>query len=205
MNVTTIIIIICWITYIIFWAISAIGIKKDIGKSSNWKRWRVAWLIRIAIAVLILWAVWQKIIGRHTSGPVYHPLSDYFASIYYFHSLSVVGIIGAVLCVLGVAYAIWARVHLGKEWSSYPTLKENHKLITSGPYAYVRHPIYTGVLIAALGSALAGGLPWLLAFAIGLAVFLRRVRIEENLMTKQFPDQYPEYKKRTRALVPWVW
>lgn len=117
----------------------------------------------------------------------------------------VMSTIGAILVLLGVSLAIWARVHLGRNWSSHPSLKVGHELITSGPYALVRHPIYTGVIVSALGSALVTSAWWLVILLFLVILFVRRIYIEEATMTAQFPDKYPEYKKRTWALVPWVW
>ncbi len=111
---------------------------------------------------------------------------------------------GTFLTLLGTALAIWARIHLGRNWSAAPALKENHELITSGPYQRLRHPIYTGLLIAALGSTLVTS-GWLLALLIMSITFTRRVHIEEKLMLQQFPEQYPSYQKRTWALLPYIW
>ncbi|HEX8994105.1 MAG TPA: isoprenylcysteine carboxylmethyltransferase family protein, partial [Candidatus Paceibacterota bacterium] len=113
-------------------------------------------------------------------------------------------VFGVLLCVFGIGYAIWARWHLGKNWSPAPALKEKHELVTSGPYRYVRHPIYTGTLIAALGSGIADPY-WFFMFALMLVMFVRRVFVEERLMMQEFPEQYPQYKKHTWALIPWVW
>jgi protein-S-isoprenylcysteine O-methyltransferase Ste14 len=203
MNITTIIIISCWVIFISFWIISAFRVKKNIGGTGPWRRSRVSWIIRIIVIIAVGFFVSQRIFVRYATGPVNHPVRDYFVNTFG-SSAGISGVTGASICVLGIALAIWARVHLGKEWSSYPTLKENHRLITSGPYAYVRHPIYTGMLVAMFGSGLAGGLPWLIYFFVFLAVFLRRVHNEENLMMKQFPIEYPEYKKHTWALFPYI-
>jgi protein-S-isoprenylcysteine O-methyltransferase len=113
-------------------------------------------------------------------------------------------IVGAVLCAAGIFFAIWARRHLGKNWSGYPSEKQEHQLITSGPYAKVRHPIYTGMLAALFGSALTLGFPWLVALIIVFVIFLYRIKVEERLMLKLFPSQYPEYIKRTKMLIPFV-
>jgi len=112
--------------------------------------------------------------------------------------------VGAVLCVLGIGIAVWARVYLGRNWSPAPALKHGHELVTSGPYTLVRHPIYTGVILAVLGSTLASP-QWLIIFFLITGMFIWRVHVEEALMLKQFPNQYPEYKKRTWALIPYIW
>ena len=114
--------------------------------------------------------------------------------------------IGALLVFGSVGFAIWARMTLGKNWSgAVITLKEDHELVTDGPYALVRHPIYTGFLGAAIGTAFSvGTVSGFLGTAAILAGFLIRIRREEELMTAQFPNEYPAYKQRTKALVPFV-
>jgi protein-S-isoprenylcysteine O-methyltransferase Ste14 len=84
------------------------------------------------------------------------------------------------------------------------SLRQGHELVTSGPYTYVRHPIYTGIMLAMIGSALAVGLLWLLLFALYFAYFLFSARTEEKMMLAQFPGTYPAYRRRTKMLVPFV-
>ena len=117
------------------------------------------------------------------------------------------GALGAGLCIAAVLFAIWARVTLGKNWSgAVAVVHEGHELVQTGPYRLVRHPIYTGLLFAMLGTALATGTrASYLGVLLALIAFLIRIRIEEQLMTSQFPKQYPTYKERTRALIPFVW
>jgi protein-S-isoprenylcysteine O-methyltransferase len=115
------------------------------------------------------------------------------------------GIIGDLMCAAGVVCAIWARRTLGSNWSGTITVKERHELVTSGPYRYVRHPIYTGFLLGSLGLAIVFG--HLGAFIGVAAVFIGfwlRIPREEQLMTQLFPDVYPVYKKQTRALIPFL-
>ena len=84
------------------------------------------------------------------------------------------------------------------------TLRQGHELVTTGPYRYVRHPIYAGILLAMLGSALAIGLWWLAVFFLSAIHFVYAAKKEESLMLEQFPDTYPAYKNRTKMLVPFV-
>jgi protein-S-isoprenylcysteine O-methyltransferase Ste14 len=112
---------------------------------------------------------------------------------------------GAVLTLAGLLFAVWARVHLGGNWSGTVTVKENHELITSGPYRFVRHPIYSGLLLALIGSALARP-EWrgVLAVAIAFYALWRKSRIEEQFMRNQFGAAYEEYARRVPALVPFI-
>jgi protein-S-isoprenylcysteine O-methyltransferase Ste14 len=113
--------------------------------------------------------------------------------------------LGAVLTAAGLFFAIWARNHLGRNWSGIVTVKEDHELITTGPYSVVRHPIYTGLLLAFVGSAIAvGESRGVLAVAIVLWSLLRKLRFEERWMREQFGETYEAYSRRVRALVPFL-
>ena len=113
--------------------------------------------------------------------------------------------LGAALTFAGVAFAIWARVLIAGNWSSDVTLKRDHELIVNGPYSLVRHPIYTGILLGLLGTALAVG-EWrgLLAVVLAGAAFWRKLRIEEAVMRRQFGDAYARYAARVPALIPFA-
>ncbi len=111
---------------------------------------------------------------------------------------------GVALFALGLGFAIWARVHIGRNWGTPMTQKDEPELVTSGPYHLVRHPIYSGILFAGVGTAVA--LRWLWLIAIGLAgiYFLYSATVEERYLNQQFPDTYPAYKLSTKMLVPFV-
>jgi protein-S-isoprenylcysteine O-methyltransferase Ste14 len=113
--------------------------------------------------------------------------------------------LGAALTFAGLVFAIWARFVIAGNWSSYVELKQDHELIIAGPYRWVRHPIYTGLLLAFVGSALAVG-EWrgVLAVAIVVASFWRKLRLEETVMRRQFGEAYARYAKRVPALIPFV-
>ncbi len=117
------------------------------------------------------------------------------------------GLLGDTLCIASVVFAICARVRLGANWSgAVAVVRQGHELVQSGPYRIVRHPIYTGMLFAMLGTAFTmGTVASYLAVLLAFVAFLVRIRIEEDLMTSQFPDVYPLYKQRTRALLPFLW
>jgi protein-S-isoprenylcysteine O-methyltransferase Ste14 len=112
--------------------------------------------------------------------------------------------VGVALAALGVAFAIWARLHLGRNWGMPMSLKQDPELVTSGPYATVRHPIYTGVMLAMLGSALVS-VWWILPFVLFCVYFVWSAKTEEKIMLKQFADRYAEYMTRTKTLIPFVW
>jgi protein-S-isoprenylcysteine O-methyltransferase Ste14 len=112
---------------------------------------------------------------------------------------------GAALVALGLAFAVWARVHLAGNWSGTVTLKQDHSLTRSGPYRMVRHPIYTGILLAVLGNAIVVA-EWrgFVALALITAAFLRKIGIEEGFLTAQFGAAYARYRAEVPALIPWL-
>lgn len=111
--------------------------------------------------------------------------------------------LGVAMTAAGLGFAVWARLHLGSNWSGTVTLKEDHQLICTGPYRYVRHPIYTGLLLALLGGAVArGDIQGFIGFAICVGALIRKLRLEERWMYEQFGTPYSLYVARTSALLP---
>ena len=113
--------------------------------------------------------------------------------------------LGAAITVAGLLFSVWARVHLGANWSRSVTIKQDHELIVTGPYRFVRHPIYTGILTGFLGSVIAlTELRGLVALALAFFSLWYKLRLEEQWMRSQFGDTYADYSSRTAALVPWL-
>jgi protein-S-isoprenylcysteine O-methyltransferase Ste14 len=113
--------------------------------------------------------------------------------------------IGVSIAFLGVAFAIWARTLLGSNWSGTAKLKAGHTLIRGGPYRIVRHPIYTGILVAALGTAVVGdSLHALLAVPFCILSYWLKIRTEESLLINQFGRDYLDYRHRVKALIPYL-
>ncbi len=114
--------------------------------------------------------------------------------------------IGLFITCAGIAFVIAARVHLGRNWSGTVTVKQDHTLISGGPYSVVRHPIYSGFLLAALGTAIYNGqVRSLVAIALAAGVTLQKIYLEEKFMTEQFGAQYLEYTREVKRLIPRVW
>lgn len=113
--------------------------------------------------------------------------------------------IGLMVCAAGMAFLVWARQRLGRNWSQTVAIKKGHELVTSGPYRYVRHPMYAGGLVASIGSAIVCGGAFVFLLIVLAPLFLWRVGAEDKLMAKLFPGDYPNYKQRTKALIPFVW
>jgi protein-S-isoprenylcysteine O-methyltransferase Ste14 len=121
--------------------------------------------------------------------------------------IPIFSVIGLVLDLAGVAFAIWARLTIGSNWSGLVLeVKEGHELVQTGPYALVRHPIYTGFVFATFGTAMTlGTAASYVGFLAGLLGFLVRIHVEEGLMATQFGDTHVQYRKRTKRLIPWIW
>jgi protein-S-isoprenylcysteine O-methyltransferase Ste14 len=113
---------------------------------------------------------------------------------------------GVALTVAGHAFSVWARIHLGKYWSGTVALKVDHKIIDTGPYALVRHPIYTGLLTSALGSAIAAGTKEaFVGLFIMIAGYIVKWKREEKIMLSEFGAAYADYMKRTKVIVPFLY
>lgn len=124
------------------------------------------------------------------------------------HSLAVhvlaLKVAGMVLFASGLGLAVWARIYLGRNWGMPMTQKREPELVISGPYRFVRHPIYSGILLGLLGTALATNVYWLIAFGVSLVYFAYSARVEERNLANTFPTIYPGYRTRTKMLIPFV-
>jgi protein-S-isoprenylcysteine O-methyltransferase Ste14 len=112
--------------------------------------------------------------------------------------------VGLVLFAAGLGFAIWARVHIGRNWGMPMTQKDEPELVTGGPYHVVRHPIYSGILLAGVGTAAALSWFWLTAVGLAGVYFLYSAIVEERYLTERFPRDYPAYRRSTKMLVPFV-
>jgi protein-S-isoprenylcysteine O-methyltransferase Ste14 len=112
--------------------------------------------------------------------------------------------VGLVLFAFGLGFAVWARIRIGRNWGTPMTQKEDPELVTSGPYRLVRHPIYSGILVAGVGTAVALNWLWMSAVVLAGVYFLYSATVEERYMAERFPDNYPVYKRSTKMLVPFI-
>lgn len=158
---------------------------------------RRIWWLRVPILIAAFALVWYR---RHGGGGTLGSAGRLLT----LHGGVPAQWAGVGLTLIGIAFAFWARAHIGRNWGMPMSLRQGHELVTSGPYAYVRHPIYTGIMLAMIGSALTLGLIWLLLFAITFVYFVFSARTEERMMVAQFPDTYPAYRRRTKMLLPFV-
>jgi protein-S-isoprenylcysteine O-methyltransferase Ste14 len=169
--------LIAWGIFWLYWLFAAIGSKR----SSSSRSRPLALVVILAVLLLRLLRI---------NGFVLHSLAAQ--------------VVGIVLFVCGLALAVSARIYLGRNWGMPMTEKDEPELVTSGPYRFVRHPIYSGLLLAILGTALATNLYWLTALPVLGMYFLYSALVEERLMTAAFPAAYPSYRARTKMLVPFL-
>src|ERR1700722_18382590 len=170
-----------WGAFWIYWLAAAFYMKKG----------RVPWSRELRIrALVIVLAILLIRIGAFRGGQIN---SDPWR----------VGV-GMFLFALGLGFAIWARVHIGRNWGTPMSQKEEPELVTTGPYCLVRHPIYSGILLAGVGTAVALSWLWLIAMVLAGIYFTYSATVEERYLTEQFPDAYPAYKHSTKMLVPFV-
>jgi protein-S-isoprenylcysteine O-methyltransferase Ste14 len=176
----------CWIAWVAYWVIMAFRTNRTIERRG---------FIGYRLVALIL------IVGLAATGRLLHVSSQ---SQLWQRSLAL-GVVSDSIVLAGAAFTVWARITLGRNWSAEVTFKQDHELIESGPYALARHPIYTGLILMALGTAINYGR------AIGFALFFSlcgslwwKARQEERIMSNHFPDAYAKYKTHVRAIIPFV-
>lgn len=176
-----------WIIFIFYWGIiSYLKNKKAMDKQNELSGLiKLVGMIAIIYLPWLLWRwVWIKI------------LPNTFLT----------GILGTLICVIGLSFAAWARIYLGKNWSGNVVIQKNHELIQTGSYSIVRHPIYAGDIFALLGSAITLGGLWGFYMSLIIAfTLLFKAKKEEKLLLQQFPNEYPEYKKRVKTLIPFIY
>ena len=178
----------CWLAFVVVWVLASRATKRTVERPDNQFVYRSMWLVAFALLFLSRPRRRVMLLDR----PV---LSSSIA----------VALAGLVLVIAGLAFAFWARATLGGNWSGTVTFKENHTLVDTGPYAIVRHPIYTAILLMFVGTAIANGtVGGLVALPVAVVGFVVKARQEEGLLQRHFPDAYPAYRARTRMLVPFV-
>ena len=182
------IVAVLWLSWLAYWGIAALGAKTTLREETPGSR-------LFHVGPLLLCGLFLSVPGILTPTFDHRFLPDDAVA----HWLAVL----VVACGLG--FAIWARVHLGGNWSGSVALKAGHDLVRSGPYRFVRHPIYTGLLVAILGSVIEIG-AWraLVGFTCALLAIAGRVRAEDALMQEIFGDEYLAYRRRTAALLPFI-
>lgn len=177
-----------WTAWIALWLAVAFNVKR-----TRWRenRWTALWN-RVPVLLGAALLIWPRLAPAVLSRPIL-PAGP------------ALPVLGAALVLAGLVFALWARRHLGRNWSGDVTVKEGHVLIRSGPYRLVRHPIYSGVVLALAGTALAiGSALGFVATVLILIGFVIKLQVEEARMRETFPD-YADYCRRTARLIPGVY
>ena len=179
----------------IYWFVSAQSVK-SIQETKGWLggNWHTLFYL-----IGVLFMVHSRLLGKLG-------ISTKTLALPLLHPNFVLNVIIVISLISGLLVAITARRTLAANWSSQVALKKNHELITTGPYRYVRHPIYTGMLLMFIGTALTlGTFGACIGFLIILSGFLSKLKQEEALMAEHFPQEYIVYKRHTRTLIPFIW
>ncbi|MEA3201823.1 MAG: hypothetical protein QOE90_3251 [Thermoplasmata archaeon] len=177
-----------WVTFWVVWLAGAFGNARTVRSAPGWDR------LLLALAVVLGILAWR---GGLVGPPLRSATID---------EPPLLEALGVALLYAGVAFAVWARVTLGRFWSGMVTLKEGHQLVRHGPYAIVRNPIYTGILAMAFGSVLVLGELSVLLWALALLVtFLFKIRAEEKLLREAFGVEFDAYRRDVKSLVPYVY
>ena len=177
-----------WLGLFAVWIVAALGAKRTMRSEFGWPR----------VGQLVLnVTTWLLMTGRVLDDTVWseRALPDTLA----------IGVGGSVLALAGAVFTLWARFTIGRNWSGNITVKTDHELMTRGPYAIVRHPIYFGLLVTLAGTAVVvGEYRAFLAVVVAIVAWKWKSSIEERVMTEHFGDAYRDYKRRTKALIPFV-
>lgn len=172
---------VCWAAFWLYWLVAAFSTKRG----------RVPWSRELRIRLVLAAAAVVAIRSGAFRG----------------HALDTSPVragVGLALFGLGLAFAVWARVHIGRNWGTPMTEKDDPELVTSGPYRFVRHPIYAGILLAGVGTAVALSWWWLTAVLLAAIYFVYSATVEQRFLTAQFPNDYPVYRRTTKMLVPFI-
>ena len=178
----TLIILLGWAIFWLGWLLAAVHTKRGRTRWSGYASVRLLLVLALAVAVR---GNRHGAAAASLSGPA--PKA-----------------VGLTLWILGIALAVWARVYIGGNWGTPMSRKENPDLITTGPYRFVRHPIYSGIILAMFGTAVAVTLYWLIPAVLCAVYFSYSAKAEERYMTERFPQAYPAYREKSKMLIPFV-
>ena len=170
-----------WVVFWLYWLVEARNVKPG---QNRWSRFAGA---RVALLIVIVLLFRFAGVGPHKA------TDDWW----------LVGV-GVAVWAAGLALAVWARLYIGRNWGMPMTKREKPDLVTTGPYRYIRHPIYSGIILGLLGTALATTLYALIPVAVLAGLFIYSATREERFLAGEFPDAYPPYRARTKMLVPFL-
>jgi len=171
-----------WVAFWVYWLAASVGVKAG---RTRWARFAG---VRVAIILILLLLLRLRVFKGHrvvTTDPWLQG-------------------IGLAVFLLGLALAVWARIYIGRNWGMPMSEKADPELVTTGPYSVIRHPIYSGIILALAGTTIAVSLYWLIAVVVLGAYFIYSAVMEERHMAEVFPDAYPRYKQSTKMLIPFI-
>ena len=178
-----------WLAIFVIWAISGLSTKRTVGSASD-ARARIS----LGGALLGWFILFNRVLRPGVLGERFVPIGP--------------GVVytGTVLTAVGLGFALWARFTIGRNWGRLITVQADHQLIRKGPYSIVRHPIYSGFMLATFGTALAiGEVGGLVATALVVISWGYKSTLEEGYMIEHFGAEYEQYRQQVKGLIPGIW
>lgn len=180
--------IVIWIAFYAYWLISAWKTRSPVKRRQSHRSYFLYGIVWIGLCIIIITVF---VPGFMTDRLVPDGIGFLIA--------------GLLLTVAGLAWAIWARLHLGKNWSGMPAIREQHTITRTGPYAIVRHPIYSGLILAFSGTAIGIGYLWIFCcIPLLFGLFVIKFRMEEKILLEEFGGEYARYRHEVKALIPFL-
>jgi protein-S-isoprenylcysteine O-methyltransferase Ste14 len=178
-----------WLAVFVLWAILGLTTKRTVGSHSD---------ARARASVWFVWLAWLILFNRNLRPGV---LGERFLPVG-----PAINSLGPALTIAGLGFAVWARFAIGRNWGGMITVQQDHKLIQRGPYAIVRHPIYSGFMLATLGTAIIlGEIGGLVSVALIVISWGYKAHLEESFMIEQFGVEYEKYRHKVKRLIPGIW
>jgi protein-S-isoprenylcysteine O-methyltransferase Ste14 len=179
----------CWLAIFVLWAILGFAVKQTVGSRSDVRARLAVWGVMLAWLILFIDDMRPGVLAAQ-----FLPMDAVIANV------------GLAITILGLGFSVWARFVIGRNWGGMITVQKDHKLMRKGPYGIVRHPIYSGFMLATLGTAIIlGQVGGLVSVALIVISWGYKARLEETLMIEQFGAEYEDYRHHVKALIPGFW
>jgi protein-S-isoprenylcysteine O-methyltransferase Ste14 len=179
----------CWLVIFVLWAILGFAVKQTVGSRSDVRARIAVWGVMLAWLILFIDDMRPGVLAER-----FLPMDQTIAYV------------GLAITIIGLGFAVWARFVIGRNWGGMITVQQDHKLMRKGPYGIVRHPIYSGFMLATLGTAIiVGQIGGLISVALIVISWGYKARLEETLMVEQFGAEYEDYRRHVKALIPGIW
>ena len=179
----------CWMGIFVLWAILGLTAKQTVGSRSDARARIAVWGVLLAWLILFSGGMRRGVLAAR-----FLPMDPAIAYV------------GLAITIVGLGFAVWARFAIGRNWGGLITVQQDHKLMRTGPYGIVRHPIYSGFMLATLGTAIIiseiGGL---VSVALIVISWGYKAWLEESFMIEQFGAEYEDYRRDVKGLIPGVW